>query len=90
MSDLYSDIQNKESLTEKYFGLSITRFLVASLIVVVVGIYLGVLLFGTNSLEVLMNVDDYSNTLQTKIVQLKKENAKEQKVYFELKEISAQ
>jgi hypothetical protein len=90
MSELYSDIQNQESVTEKYFGLSVKKFLIASVIVVSVGVYLGLLLFGSDSLEVLMSVDEYDSTLQTKITQLKQENAKEQKVYFELKEISAE
>lgn len=89
MNELYSGIDNKESITQKYFGLSLKKFLIASLIVSVMGVYMGVLLFGVNSLEVLMNINDYGNNLQAKIEILKAQNAKDQKSYFELQEISA-
>ena len=89
MNELYTEIENKESLTQRYFGLSLKKFLIASFLVVAMGIYMGVLLFGVNSLVVLMNIDDYSNNLQAKIDVLKAQNAKDQKIYFELQEISA-
>ena len=89
MNELYTEIEHKESWTQKYFGLSLKKFFIASLMVVTMGVYMGVLLFGANSLEVLMNIDDYSNDLQARIDVLKIENAKDQKIYFELKEISA-
>jgi hypothetical protein len=89
VNELYTEIENKESLTQRYFGLSLKKFLIASFLVVAMGIYMGVLLFGVNSLVVLMNIDDYSNNLQAKIDVLKAQNAKDQKTYFELQEISA-
>ncbi len=88
MSDLYKDIDNDESFTQRYFGLSTLKFFIAFVAVVVVGIYIGTLLFGQNSLEVLMSLESYENNLKVKIKVLKAENAKDQKSYFQLKELA--
>ena len=88
--ELYEDIDNSQSITQRYLGLSIGKFLALLLIVLVLGIYLGVLLYGTNSLEVLFGLQDYENYLQSEVYRLKNENAELQREYFELKEISAQ
>ncbi len=87
--ELYEEIDNSQSITEKYLGLSLGKFFVLLLIVLTSGVYIGVLLFGDNSLEVLMGVEDYETYLQSEIVRLKSENAELQKEYFELNEISA-
>ena len=88
--ELYEGIDDTQSLTEKYLGLSLTKFLVLLFIVLGFGIYLGILMYGTNSLEVLFGLQDYEEYLNTEIFRLKNENASLQKEYFELKEISAQ
>lgn len=88
--ELYEDIDNYQSITEKYLGLSLWKFFGLFSIVLVLGIYLGVLLFGTNSLEVLFGLQDYEDYLQTEIFRLRNENADLQREYFELKEITAQ
>ena len=88
--ELYEEIDNTQSITEKYLGLSLGKFFTLLFIVLASGIYIGVLLFGNNSLEVLMNIEDYESYLKKEIVQLKGQNAQLQKEYFELKEISAQ
>ncbi|MCD6432668.1 MAG: hypothetical protein J7L21_01370 [Sulfurimonas sp.] len=88
--ELYEEIDNTQSITQKYLGLSLTKFLYLFFIVLALGIYLGVLLYGTNSLEVLFGLEDYENYLQTEIYRLKDENAELQREFFELKEISAQ
>lgn len=88
--ELYEGIDDTGSLTEKYLGLSLTKFLVLLFIVLGFGIYIGILMYGTNSLEVLFDLQDYEEYLNTEIVRLKDENANLQKEYFELKEISAQ
>jgi len=88
--ELYEDIDNTLSITEKHLGLSLSKFLVLLVIVLISGVYIGVLLFGENSLEVLLGLDDYQVYLQDEIVRLKSENAELQKEYFELQEISAQ
>lgn len=88
--ELYEDIDNSQSITQKYLGLSLVKFLSLFLIVLALGIYIGVLLYGTNSLEVLFGLEDYEDYLQSEVYRLKNENAELQREYFELKEISAQ
>lgn len=87
---LYDGIDNSLSITEQYLGLSLNKFLFLLFIVLISGIYIGILLFGDNSLEVLLGLEDYQNYLQDEILRLKSQNASLQKEYFELKEISAQ
>jgi len=88
--ELYEEIDTDESITQKYFGLSLKKFFFLVMLIVVFGIYLGILLYGTNSLEVLFGLQDYENYLQNEVVHLKTDNAELQREYFELKEISAQ
>ncbi|MDD5052144.1 MAG: hypothetical protein PHO27_05355 [Sulfuricurvum sp.] len=86
---LLSNDEEHESLTERYFGLSTTKFLIASGFVLVLGIYMGLIFFGDNSLSVLLDLEEYQNYLSEDIEHLKVENAALQKQYFELKELDA-
>ena len=88
--ELYEEIDTSESVTQKYLGLSLGKFFFLFFIVVALGVYLGVLLYGTSSLEILFGLEDYSVYLQDEVSRLKLENAELQREYFELKEISAQ
>ena len=88
--ELYEEIDTTESITQKYLGLSLTKFFLLFFIVVMLGVYLGVLLYGTSSLEILFGLQDYEVYLQDEVTRLKLENAELQREYFELKEISAQ
>ena len=88
--ELYDEIDSTQSITEKYFGLSIGKFIIAFCIVLFSGIYIGSLLYGTNSVQVYMKLDDYNDYLKVQITTLKQQNANKQKEYFELKEITAQ
>ena len=88
--ELFEEIDTSESVTQKYLGLSLKKFFFLFFIVVALGVYLGVLLYGTNSLEILFGLQDYEVYLHSEIVTLKQENAELQREYFELKEISAQ
>lgn len=81
--------EEKESLSERYFGLTTQKFLLASGIVLVVGIYMGFIFFGNNSLSVLLDLEEHQNYLTEDIERLKTENAALQKQYFELKELDA-
>lgn len=81
--------EHKESFSERYFGLSTGKFLLASGIVTVLGIYLGLIFFGDNSLSVLLDLEEHQDYLVNDIERLKSENATLQKQYFELKEIDA-
>lgn len=87
--ELYEGIDDTQSITQKYLGLSLTKFLMLLILVLATGVYIGILLYGTNSLEVLLGLQDYEEYLQSEINRLRTQNAELQKEYFELKEISA-
>ena len=87
--ELFDAIDHSQSITEKYLGLSLGKFSLLLSGVIVLGIYLGILLYGTNSLEVLLELQDYESYLQSEVTRLKNDNAELQREYFELKEISA-
>lgn len=87
--ELFEGIDGTESITQRYLGLPLGKFLLLVFLVLVTGVYIGVLLYGTNSLEVLFSLQDYEGYLQNEIERLRTENAQLQKEYFELKEISA-
>jgi hypothetical protein len=87
--ELYEEIGNTESFTQKYFGISLVKFLLLICMVFGVGVYLGLLLYGTNSIEILLGLQEYQEYLQNEIARLKTENAELQREYFELKELSA-
>jgi len=89
-NELFDGIDHRQSFTEKYFGLSSNKFFLLLMLVIGLGIYIGILLYGTNSLSVLLKLQDYESYLQDEIVKLKHDNAELQREYFELKEISAQ
>ncbi|BCD68788.1 hypothetical protein [Nitratiruptor sp. YY09-18] len=63
------------------------RYFVGFVILVVLAVYIGLLLFGVNSVEVLYQLNVQEKNLQRNIEYLKKENARLQKEYFELKEL---
>lgn len=88
--ELFEEIDTTQSLTQRYLGLSLSKFFLLFALVVALGIYLGVLLYGANSLEILFGLQEYDAYLQGEVDRLKLENAELQRDYFELKEISAQ
>jgi len=90
LEELYEERVYTQSFTQKYLGLSLTKFLILILLILGLGVYLSAVLYGTNSLEVLFGLEDYENYLQAEINRLKNDNAELQREYFELKEISAQ
>ena len=87
--ELFEDIDTTQSITQKHLGISVGKFFLFVVIVIFFGVYLGVLLYGTSSLEVLFGLQEYENYLTNEIARLKNENAQLQREYFELKEISA-
>ncbi len=87
--ELFEGIEERQGITERLFGLSLLKFFLLILLVLALGVYIGVILYGANSLEVFLGLQDYEEYLQTEINRLKNENAELQKEYFELKEISA-
>ncbi|NWF66521.1 MAG: septum formation initiator [Campylobacterales bacterium] len=63
------------------------KILFLFMLVLSLGVYVGNLLFGTNSVEVLLNLDYEHEQLLNEIAKYKEENAKLQKEYFELKQL---
>ena len=88
--ELYEEIEDRQGFTQEYFGVSPLKFSFMLFLVLGFGVYLGLVLYGTNSLEVLFGLEEYEHYLQNEIHRLKDENAELQREYFELKEISAQ
>ena len=68
-------------------GLSIKTLLVATLGILLFGIYMGVLIYGENSLTVLSELKQKKHDLSKEGKRLKYENQKLQKEYFELQQL---
>lgn len=87
MSDLLDEIEAEQSLPARYLGLSWQKLSVMVFVVIFSGIYIGVILFGESSLQVLLNLEEYETFLHEEVSGLKIENANLQKELFELKEL---
>ncbi len=72
---------------EAIAGLSLKAFLVTIIGILLFGIYMGVLIYGENSLTVLTHVKEKKQSLMQKEKILKIENQRLQKEYFELKQL---
>ena len=81
-SDLLHD--NLEKRKHKTVG-SLFAYPLLIVLIVLVGIFVGKTLFGTSSLEVLLDLKQEDKELTKKIYLLKKENARLQKRYLEYK-----
>ena len=57
--ELFGGIDDTQSFTQKYLGLSFSKFFILVFLVLVTGVYIGLLLYGTNSLEVYLGLQDY-------------------------------
>ena len=68
-------------------GLSLKTFLVTALGILLFGIYVGVLVYGENSLTVLNQLKEKKQGLSLEEKRLKVENQRLQKEYFELKQL---
>ena len=76
-----------DSLFSKNLYRTVLRYGALFLVIVLLAVYIGNLLFGVNSVEVLYNLGVQEKTLKRKIEFYKRENARLQKEYFELKEL---
>jgi len=83
-------IEESRDIIERYFGFKTKTFLLLTTFVILTGIYIGILLYGKNSVNVLLQLQTYESYLKEEIRRLKHENAHLQKEYFELKEISGE
>ena len=68
-------------------GFSLKTFLATALGILLFGIYVGVLMYGENSLTVLYQLKDKKQKLTQEKVTLKTENQRLQKIFFELKQL---
>ena len=68
-------------------GLSLKTLLVATIGILLFGIYVGVLIYGENSLSVLQRLKQEKQALRQQAHALKVQNQKLQKAYFELKQL---
>ena len=68
-------------------GLSLKTLLIATIGILLFGIYVGVLIYGENSLTVLQHLKQKKADLYRQEHMLKAENQKLQKAYFELKQL---
>ena len=72
---------------EAIAGLSLKAFLVTAIGILLFGIYVGVLIYGENSLTVLNHLKEKKQALKQEEKTLKVENQRLQKEYFELKQL---
>ena len=86
MSDVLDEFEDEK---EEEGGTALFSLKILGLVVVVVGfgLYIGDVLFGKSSLDVLLNLQADKDTLSVKIQSLQEENAVLQKEYFELRQL---
>jgi len=77
------DTREEEGLA----GFSLKTFLVTSLGILLFGIYVGVLMYGENSLTVLNDLKEKKENLIAEKKRVKLENQRLQKEFFELKQL---
>jgi uncharacterized membrane protein len=86
MSEILEEF-NTESIKQSHRFWSLFKLFLATLAVIAFGIYMGNLLFGKSSLDVLLGLQADKKYLQERLEALKKENAILQKTYFELRQL---
>jgi len=86
MSDLLEEYDT-ESIKRFYRSRFVAKLFLASLLVIGFGVYVGDLLFGKSSLDVLLGLQSDKNYLERRLQSLKEENAALQKTYFELRQL---
>ena len=86
MSEILEEYE-EEKVKRFYTSRLILKLFGVGVLVVLFGIYVGDLLFGRSSLDVLLGLQSDKELLERKVYELKHENAKLQKEYFELKQL---
>jgi hypothetical protein len=85
-----SEILEEFSQDTKESSKGVLFYLKVVLLIFIVGgfgVYVGDLLFGKSSLDVLLNLQSEKEMLEQRVVDLKEQNAILQKEYFELKDL---
>ncbi|MCF6173908.1 MAG: septum formation initiator [Campylobacteraceae bacterium] len=75
-----------KSIERRFYG----KIALLILIVAILGVYVGDILFGKSSLEVLLDLQDRRDNLIKNVKIIKEKNAFLQKEYFELKQLEPQ
>ncbi len=78
-----TEVREKEDIA----GFSLKTLLLTLLAMLLFGLYVGVLVWGENSVTVLKQLEKKKAGLSEKIVTLKAENQRLQKEFFELKQL---
>ncbi len=88
MSEVLDEFEegSKSSFDKLFYG----KLLLLVLLVIAFGIYVGDVLFGKSSLEVLLDLQDKKSELIKNVQEIKEQNAILQKEYFELKQLEPQ
>ena len=83
MSEVLDEYVEKKPFDFRLFF----RFMFIAFCVICFGIYVGNIIFGKRSLDVMLSLQDQRARLQEDIETLKAQHAQLQKAYFELKEL---
>lgn len=83
MPSLLENIAPSIKKIEEILGLSLKIFLVTTLVVIMMGVYVANLIYGNNSLQVLQHLQQKNAHLKQETRILKQENAKLHKQYLE-------
>ncbi len=85
MTELYDEISKSQKNRDR--GGEILFYLIFFGTIIPLGFYFAELLFGKNSLNDYLKVSDREKFLQKEVTELRSENSKLQKEFFELKEL---
>ena len=83
MSEVLDEYVEKKPFDFRLF----LRFMLIAFCVICFGIYVGNIVFGKRSLDVMLSLQEQKTQLERDVETLKKQNAQLQKAYFELKEL---
>jgi hypothetical protein len=85
MSKILNELERDKtkSIDTAFYG----KIALLVFVVIVLGIYVGDVLFGKSSLEVLLDLQDKRDSLKQNVIMIKDKNAHLQKEYFELKQL---
>ncbi|QKG30173.1 MULTISPECIES: septum formation initiator [unclassified Campylobacter] len=86
MSEILKEYDENE-IRRSYSFKNFLRLFIITIIVILFGVYIGNMVFGKRSLDVMLNLQDQRERLKKDVEILKKYNAELQKTYFELKDL---
>ncbi len=86
MSEILDEYEEKKVIN-KHKSILIFKLFFLAILVILFGIYIGDMLFGKSSLDVLLNLQADKNQLEKRVHVLKEQNARLQKEYFELQQL---